>query len=631
MPHRLITLIAAIERLEQRLSKGQTPGDSVLSNQELLEALHGIHQQYAAACTQGSWETQHLQLSDAVQRFLNARGNTHRLSLRHAFLLQLTETLFHFIEYSCDLNPCVYAALQGLQIGFARILTKDAAILIHPNQACWQFLDLLAVAFKGYDQYSGQRAHALLREAERKVADAIASSLSEGEACQDAKRAFAGLLQRYNRESLLYEKSLISKEQGQAVLDDARLIVKRYLLAAVRGHRLPAQLLRFLQEIWGNYLYVTYLREGLESDAWKRGIEVIPLLVRSLSIHDSHEMLRFYQEELAQALAVVRDGAESLHQDVLFTQSVLEYLESVPMQVIRGEELEPSVLEEVLVETDLDDPDVELSPADLQALQGLHVGGWYLIQAGDVASRGKLIQKDAALGYCLFANYSGFKAARLEVAGLAEALADGKLQHLAPIPVAAQALEAALTHLEAQLQHLETKVRQAEQEREHRRAEKKTRQVGQVREPAQTKEGTPREGLQEQTRHEEVETREQRLSTAKEPARPAVQEQDLVQQRGQEQELQSALVKVRRLQPGGRLEFLTTDNVKRTCQLGLKIRSSQKMIFIDQLGQKVAEMLPADLAARLVEGQARIIDYGVAFDDALQSLILDRSGKIRVE
>ncbi len=95
--------------------------------------------------------------------------------------------------------------------------------------------------------------------------------------------------------------------------------------------------------------------------------------------------------------------------------------------------------------------------------------------------------------------------------------------------------------------------------------------------------------------------------------------------REREQTLQQVLSSVNRMQPGGRVELIGDDGRKIACKLGLKLKSSRKLIFVDRLGRKVQELLPEHLAERIVEGSAVITDYGVAFDDTLQRLIIDRS------
>ena len=63
-------------------------------------------------------------------------------------------------------------------------------------------------------------------------------------------------------------------------------------------------------------------------------------------------------------------------------------------------------------------------------------------------------------------------------------------------------------------------------------------------------------------------------------------------------------------------------------KLALKLRSSGKLIFVNRLGQRGLELLPRDFAERIVDGAANIVDYGVAYDYGLQSLISTRDEKL---
>jgi Protein of unknown function (DUF1631) len=643
-PQRLEVLIAAIDDLERRLSGVTAGGEGSLSDRDLVEVLGAVGRRYAGACQSGAWEEQRLQLDEEVQQ--QVRGGARPLSIRQAAMLQLTETLFRFIEYSCGLHLHVYAAVQGLQVGIAATLLSAPALLADPEQPHQRYLERLVLSLRGYDQHAGRRARNLVGGAGRGVIGLLHGSPMDGEACRAAERAFLDLLQSYDRESQIYDKSIISKEQGQAAREDARCIVNREIFAAVGGRPLPELLLRFLREVWSKYLYVTYLREGMDSEAWREGVGAVAVLVRSLSIRHPEELFQFYQQGLSRAMALLRSGAESIHQDTLLTQEVLQLLDRVYMQIMQGEEPDFATLQEMPTDAaSLGGGRGEPGPADRQALEGLRLGDWYLIRQGTQEIRGRLIQKEGALGYCLFANYSGIKAARLEAAGLAKALAAGVLQPLDIRPVMDRGLDLAVGQLEAHVPRLEAKVRLVEQERERLRAEaREAERLRQAREQAQQAERAEQERararaeeaarlarLRERVRRDEEVIREQEQRAAEERVRQVAQGRDQAQRRQEEQALVGALAEVQRLQPGGWLELIGANDAKRVCKLGLKIKSSQKMIFIDRLGQKVAEMLPPELAARMVEGSARIVDYGVAFDDTLGSLILDRSEKIHVE
>lgn len=634
---RLPALLAVIAHLEGRLYGGVKPDEDALSDKEFLEFLHSVGYQYAqsfAATASTNAEPQRFKLEDELQSLLIAQPRRRILSIRHIALLQLTEVIFRFISAYRDVHAHVYAALQGLQIGFARTLLHDAGSLTDPDQPHRSFLEFLIAAFIGYDQYSGRRARSLVNEAGRRVAETL-TAFNELESCQNAKQSFSELLTRYNRESTIYEKSLITKEQGLAARDDVRLLVNQEILKAIGGKSLPPNLLKFFKDVWSKYLQVTYLRDGKNSDVWQQGIDVIKTLVHSLYIQDPYEMLQFYQDDLSQALAILHSGAESIHQNLQLTRNVLTYMDELPLQLIqKGKKPDISTFQDVPL---ADKPDQThfstISPEDITALSGFNIGEWYIINTSEQKIRGKLIQKDSHLGYCLFANFSGIKAARLEITGLAQAIADGILIRIDAVSILERAFETALTQLENQVQRLETKVHVVEQERS-----KVARQTALLKpDPATIEIVEPKsvvkeddshiKQLREKIRREEIATLEQERKVAEEQA----QARELAQRIEQEKALEKALKEANMLQPGGWLELIAKDNVKHVCKLGLKLKSTQKMIFVDKFGQKVAEMRPTELAIRIVEGSARVIDQGVAFEDTLQSLILNHSVKINVE
>jgi hypothetical protein len=117
---------------------------------------------------------------------------------------------------------------------------------------------------------------------------------------------------------------------------------------------------------------------------------------------------------------------------------------------------------------------------------------------------------------------------------------------------------------------------------------------------------------------EEKRRRQQELARRESEAR--TQAEDSVRNAA----LQQVLTDIERMQPSGWAEFIDADGQTVTCKLALKLRSSGKLIFVDQLGRKVQELLPEAIAGRIIDGTASIVDYGVAYDHGLQSLISER-------
>ena len=61
----------------------------------------------------------------------------------------------------------------------------------------------------------------------------------------------------------------------------------------------------------------------------------------------------------------------------------------------------------------------------------------------------------------------------------------------------------------------------------------------------------------------------------------------------------------------------------------LPVGTLPRILFeaVDRFGDKLAEFRREDLAQQIVQGNAGILDFGVAFDDTLQNLITERNKK----
>jgi hypothetical protein len=600
-------LFEQVAKLEIRIFGGQLPSDRLIPPDSLKQILRRAGANYIAAGLSGKSAAQRLELSSEVKRVIESTPETIQpnrlLSKRHAALLQIVEYLFRYLEYTADLDPDAYAAIQYLQVGLAQILIADPGALNRAEHPARRFLELLVSTCKGYDRYAGPKAEALLVQIGRLVKTAVESPDPPDGAFGWAQHEFAALLDEYDREALKLAKNVIAKEKGEVMSNDAKLAVNREIITAVEGKKLPLVLLQFLQRIWNKYLYVTYLRHGMESGEWRRGVEDIHTLIHSLRIRDRNELFRFYTGDQAPALARVRVGASRIHDDEALTKEFFATLESIHKQVADGE---LPVVKEITVSGPDDFSDAsKTAVADAirhMPLDDMRVGHWYKLLENGLEVRCKLIEKNLHHGYCLFSNYSGIKTARRDSTDVVQSAQAGTLKQIDSSPIFGKALTFACRQIAEQIPKLESKAQSVEQKRAKNL--KRKRQA---------------EAAEKLSRLEDERLREE----------ARLLEESRIRER--EQALQQVLPSVNRMQPGGWVELIGDDGRKIACKLGLKLKSSRKLIFVDRLGRKVQELLPEHLAERIVEGSAVITDYGVAFDDTLQRLIIDRSEQVHAE
>jgi hypothetical protein len=377
--------------------------------------------------------------------------------------------------------------------------------------------------------------------------------------------------------------------------------------------------LRFLTEVWSKYLYVSHLRDGLESRAWQEGMGDIRTLVRSLLIADPDEMFRFYRSRLSSTLGRLKAGAESIHQDAGLVHEFFRTLDAVHVQILQGAKVEMPDPVEVPPSGDPGTADTRTAAsADALALaETLREGDWYRLLDSGLELRCKLVEKNTRHGYCLFTNFSGIKSARLGLPRAAEAIENGTLQPLGNTGSFERALAAACDQLAAFIPRLEAKVQEA-------RA-LKTAMADRRREAGELERLRRAEDARRQA--EERRDEEERLRSEALARREAEHRQHLAQE-ARAQALGKALQAVDRLQPGACLDLITSAGDRALCKLGLRLKSTGKMIFVDRFGRKRAEFLPPALAEQVVEGNASILDFGVAFDETLQALITRRSATL---
>lgn len=630
----LSELLAKIERLEGQLRRDTLHNDKLISQENLLQILRRIGKSFPASRKSAEHpDASRPSLSNAVKLFIYRQcrpsGKGFLLTLHHAALLQFSADLFHYLEYSCDLDPGAYAALANLQVDITEIALTQPDTLFDPGLPVRHFLEFLVGVCKGYDPYSGRRAVALIAQADKAVRQTVESGLPGDQTYQTAKQRFIAFLDDYNRETRTYEKRLITKEQGQAHRDDARSLANWAILAAVAGSTLPRVMLRFLTEVWSKYLYITYLRHGMESTGWQRGIDDIHTLARSIAIGDPEEMFALYKGQLLKLMARFRAGANSIHQDEVLISGFFDTLDAIHMQIMQGEQVEiPEPVEVSPAEADTAESATGALDEEERTLpDAMRVGDWYHMLNFGVAVRSRLIEKNLPHRYCLFANYSGIKTAKYDFSTTAAALQAGTLKRLDMSPVFDKALDFAYRQLAELVPRLESRVRQSLQARDA--AQERKRKAAEAQRTLELEEEKLREEerLLEQRRREEEELLEEAHRQEEETQRRETQKRAEAARKEWEQALQQVLAEVDRLQPGAYLELITEQNERIGCKLGLKLKSTRKLIFVDRFGDKLAEFRREDLAQQIVQGNAGILDFGVAFDDTLQNLITERNKK----
>lgn len=618
--HEICQLMAEIEDLEGRISSGSLLEGRMLPESQLLDILTRMARRRAQETNvEQAVPEPSPGLSAAVQEALDhevkPRQLNHLLSFRQAGVIQSAEQLFLYLERAGDIDPLAFGYVRHLLPDVARIMLVDLNALTRPEYPVRSFLEILLKICRLYDPYSGSRADRWMARMSALVQDLAGSPLPLEAAYQLATRELVAMLNAHNNENLKLAESLVAKEHGQALQDDARLQVNRDLQEAMSGRRLPERFVQFLDRVWSKYMYITYLRHGTASTEWSSGIEHVRILAESLDLQGRDQMFRYYGSHVADALDKVREAAFSIHQDEYLVQRFFEQLNSIHMSIMNEEE--PEFGQRILLKP-LTVNEASSGGFDRQ-LATLRVGDWYQLKERGLNLRCKLVEKNRKHTYCLFVNFSGIKVAKYAFDQVHQRLQVGTLICIESTPLFDSALKHACLALSNQLPRMRKQTAEVERARED---------ILQRRRQAQAQEQLRR--LEQQQRREEEQRCQERLQQEQERLRREASVREDAQRVARDNAVQQTLTSIKRLQPGGWLELIDAQNRRISCKLGLRIKSTGKLIFVDGLGRKVTELAPSKLADCIVDGSASILDYGVAFDDTLASLISDRSEKLDI-
>jgi hypothetical protein len=357
----------------------------------------------------------------------------------------------------------------------------------------------------------------------------------------------------------------------------------------------------------------------MDSREWHKSMQDIHILIRSVAVRDRDQLFRLYSTQLTRILARVRLGADSIHGDWTLTRNFFNAMDRLYEARLAGvePELEAAVVaganDEVPAAAESEIDQIE----DLRLIDALKVGDWYKLPEKGLELRCKLIEKNLQHRYCLFTNLSGRKVAATRFQDIAGFLQDGVLKRIDTSPVFDNALAFACRQMGEQLPKLEAKAEQTERERatilEQKRQEESAQRLRR---------------LEEERLRQETQLLEEKRRREREHARREREARMQAERAAREGALRQVLSEIERLQPDGRVEFIGDDGQTTTCKLALKLRSSGKLIFVNQLGRRVQELLPGDFAEQILDGAASIVHYGVAYDCGLQSLILTRDEKL---
>jgi len=390
--------------------------------------------------------------------------------------IDLVGMLFEFILQDRNLPAQMQALLGRLQIPFLKVAILDKHLFAQKTHPARQLLDAMAQACVGWSEES-DKDHRLYDKVKQTIESLLKEFDDDLGIFERARVDFETFLDGNKKRAELAEQRAAEATRGREKLHEARRISAREILKRVEGKQLPDIVHNVLTRPWANYLVLTLLRQGEDSNEWRQALRfadefawsaeakntdaertrlkgILPALEKNLrhglatvAYHENdvkqlmHELNAFYRNALAP------ESAQS-------TREEAPGFEIVSKAAATAAAVESPVEEIVLAEAEeTAAPEANYDADDdcLKQAKEMKVGTWveFADAVTGVKERAKLSWISPISSKYLFVNRKGLKVSDKTVFALAAEIRRGDAVILEEVPLFDRALDAIVERLKA--------------------------------------------------------------------------------------------------------------------------------------------------------------------------------------
>jgi hypothetical protein len=398
--------------------------------------------------------------------------------------IDLIGMLFEYILQDRNLPAQMQALLGRLQIPFLKVALLDKHLFAQNTHPARLLLDSMAQACLGWSEES-DRDHRLHDKVKQTVESLLKEFDDDLGIFERTRAEFENFLEANKKRADLAEQRAAEATRGREKLHWARRISACEILKRVEGKQLPDIVHNVLTRPWANYLVLTLLRQGEDSNEWRQALRFADEFAWSaLPKTTDAERTRLkgllppLGKNLRRGLAMVayceNDVKQLMHELSAFYSAMLggEQPKSpraaaldahgMPLPAIVSKAAataaavespveEEIVLRAVVEQTPPDADDNDNDDECLKQAKEMKVGTWVEFTDVNIGAkeRAKLSWISPISSKYLFVNRKGLKVSDKTVFAIAAEIRRGAMVILAEVPLFDRALDAIVERLKA--------------------------------------------------------------------------------------------------------------------------------------------------------------------------------------
>ena len=427
-------LSARRSRDAANLYSGRLPGgDAVryahlppVQSDDLIDALHHLQHEVAVETPVSREEIQQLQLEMLVNlgrqlEMGSPESPSKRLSQIDQDVIDVIGMLFDFILDDRNVPDAMKAMLGRLQIPMLKVAVLDRTFFSNKQHPARRLLNTLARAAMAWVDDGDRSAKSLFGRIESAVMRILGDFSDDVGLFAEVYDEFTNFIEREARGAEVAEERIKQVTRGQEQLLTARRRVAQVLNDfRIAQPDLPIAVVNILREGWHDVMLLAYLREGEESQVWKRAYAAVEELIWSVQPKVETAERQRLLKAIPDLLKRLRDGLNNISFDQHRSAELFKELQACHIAALRGESdaVADQAIDDVIPEVAVPGAEAEaevIEDASYAQAEALQVGQWLEWQRDDAWVRGKLSWRSTVSSNCIFVNRKGMKVAEMTV------------------------------------------------------------------------------------------------------------------------------------------------------------------------------------------------------------------------
>ncbi|AVP96290.1 hypothetical protein C7S18_03395 [Ahniella affigens] len=430
-------------------------GLPVASRQELTEAIQAVALQFEQPAV-----SRPDSLSTAIIETLTQQRNGSTVQIRplDAGLIDLMGMMFDYTVSDRHLPAELQAVLGHLQIPYLKLALADPQFLARREHPARLLLNELAQAALGWTEATDRGLKTLMT---RMVDDLMKVSDPQPELFAALRKELAEFAGKEHQRVQLAERKASQAADGKNRMEVAKRDTEETLRVKLGSTELPMAMAKLVEQYWQQYLVLTHVRHGRDSQEWLDALRLVDLLAHFPKADASPEMVAPWRKQFAEVEAQLRQGMKQtgvteadcdLIMSGLRELVQIEHQQTVAERVIERAEtprvkieaLQPKPVEAPLIAAQSASAEEELGPW-VEKARAMKSGQWFEWQKQPGKTEQiKLLWISGDHQQFMFVNGNGIKAMERKLGELALDLKAEALKTLESKPLVERALAAAM-------------------------------------------------------------------------------------------------------------------------------------------------------------------------------------------